>query len=197
MTPARRLMAAMLTLAVAGCAGAPSGGEVSQVPGTPQAAFPSSVDTDVSTVAATPLGSDVPVALLLPRELGGVELHTFATGQDSVARLLATVGATSLELEVAYASDHGARFRQLFALRVRGVDGETLLNAFATAAYDPAAGTVNRTQEEVGGKAVSVINQPISAQRIGTFYAYVLGDALLVAQTLDRPTAEECLAAMP
>ncbi|MDP9468815.1 MAG: hypothetical protein M3P32_08795 [Chloroflexota bacterium] len=129
--------------------------------------------------------------------LGGVELHAFAVGQDMVARLLATVGATSLQLEIAYASDHGARFLQLYAIRVKGVDGDGLLTALAAAAYDPAAGPIDRVAEEIGGKAVSVVSQPATAQQVGTFYAYLLGGTLLIAQALDRSTAEEGLAAMP
>lgn len=188
MIATRFLVAVLLAVALAGCA--PVGD-----PSAPPSASPSSADS-AGTMPASP-GSVVPVGDLLPRELGGVELHTFAVGQDSVARLLAAVGATSPDLEIAYASDHGARFLQLYALRVSGVDGEILLEAFATAAYDPAAGMTDRSQEQIGDREVSVISQPASAQRIGTFYACLLGEALLVAQTLDRPTAQECLAAMP
>ena len=179
----RRVLGVVLAAAIAACA--------------PASAPPTSTELAAATAPASPEGTAVPVADLLPRELAGVELHTFATGQDSMARLLAGIGATSSEMEIAYAGDHGARFLQLYALRVWGVDGPTLVDAFATAAYDPAAGTVNRSQQEIGGKEVSVISQPASAERLGTFYAYALGDALLVAQTLDRPTAEECLTAMP
>lgn len=188
-------MAALLAAAIAGCT--PAAGDPRSGSGTGPSAVQSSAEPVAATAPTSPDGNAGPLADLLPRELGGVELHTFAVGQDTVARLLTAVGATSSELEIAYASDHGARFLQLYALRVEGVDGETLLNAFANAAYDPAAGEIDRSHDEIGGKAVSVINQPASAQRIGTFYAYVLGNALLVAQALDRPTAEEGLAGLP
>jgi hypothetical protein len=85
----------------------------------------------------------------------------------------------------------------MYALRVRGFDGEALLNAFVAAAYDPAGGTIEHADEQIAGKAVTVINQPATAGRLGTFYAYTLGDVLFVAQGFDRPTVEDGLAALP
>lgn len=126
-----------------------------------------------------------------------MELHTFAVGQDSTERLLAVLGAAPSDLEIAYASEHGARFLQMYALRVRDVDGRTLLDAFVEAALDPAAGAVARSDEQIAGKAVTVLRQSATASRLGTFYAYAFGDVLLVAQAFDLQTAEAGLAALP
>ncbi|HYM52528.1 MAG TPA: hypothetical protein VEW45_03470 [Candidatus Dormibacteraeota bacterium] len=195
MSIGRGLIVATLALALAGC------GDATRTDGS-QALPTASVEARTAappgaTVTGSPEISPIPVGLLLPTELGGVELHTFAVGQDSVARLLTELDAAPAELEIAYASEHGARFLQLYALRVRGVDGEALLNAFVAAAYDPAAGTIDRSDEEIADHSVTVINQPATAGRLGTFYAYTLGDALLVAQGFDRQTVEDGLGALP
>lgn len=196
MSIGRRLIVATLAVALAGCGAAPRTGDLSQAPPTTTVGPPSGASAG-ATATDSPDVTPVPIVLHLPRVLNGVELHTFAVGQDSVARLLGELGVAQSELEIAYASEHGARFLQLYALRVRGFEGGALLNAFAVAAYDAAAGTIERSDEEIAGKAVSVINQPATAHRLGTFYAYALGDVLLVAQALDRQTAEDGLAELP
>ncbi|MEX1156927.1 MAG: hypothetical protein WED12_07130 [Chloroflexota bacterium] len=182
-----RLTAMALVLALAGCAALP--------PGSPSFG-PSTAASESPSAIGEPGGTPVPIGTLLPRELHGVELHTFAVGQDSVARLLDELDATPSDLEIAYASEHGARFLQMYALRVRGYDGVTLLDAFALAAYDPATGEVSRTEEVIAGRDVSVVTQATSADRLGTLYLVALDDALVVVQALDRSTAEDGLSAI-
>ena len=73
----------------------------------------------------------------LPSQLGEVELHTFAVGQDILDRLVAHLGVAPDEVEVAYASEHGARFFQIYALRLSGSPASSLATAWAAVAYPP------------------------------------------------------------
>lgn len=143
--------------------------------------------------------SDVPVPLaeFLPRELDGVELHTFAVGQAMTERLAASLDVDPDVLELAYASEHGARFFQTYAIRLPDVDGDALLNAFAGSAYDPAEGDVTTSEAVIGEKRVMVVTQPSTAARIGSYYAYTLDATLLIVQTLDPEVAADVLSALP
>ena len=60
---------------------------------------------------------------VLPRELDGVELHSFAVGEDILARLASRFGVVPDDLETAFASDHGARFLQMYAIQAAREDG--------------------------------------------------------------------------
>lgn len=137
------------------------------------------------------------VAELLPTSLNGVELHTFAVGGDILERLAAALGVPPTAIEAAYASEHGARFFQTYALRVAGVDGQQLLDAFSAAAYDASEGDVTRDEATVGGRPVTVVTQASTAARLGTFYTYLVDDALLVVQSFDPVVADEVIAALP
>ena len=165
---------------------APSAG-VNPPPETPAAA---------TSAAAAP---SPPTALseVLPRTLAGVELHTFAVGGDMLARLAATLGLEVSDIGVAYASEHGARFFQTYAIRALGLAGERLTEAFVDSAYDTGEGAVTRSDEVIGGKPVTVVTQASTAGRLGTYYAYAAGDVLFVVQVLDPVVAEEVLAALP
>lgn len=109
-----------------------------------------------SSGAASP-SATVALAELLPTSLNGIELHTFAVGGDVVDRLGSTLGIERTAIEAAYASEHGARFFQTYALRVPGVDGPRLLEAFVASAYDPSEGEVTRDETTVGGRPVIVV----------------------------------------
>ena len=76
-----------------------------------------------------------PLEALLPRELDGVELHTFAVGEDILARLASRFGVTPGELETAFASDHGARFLQMYAIRLPGTTADELAEGWSLVAY--------------------------------------------------------------
>lgn len=136
-------------------------------------------------------------AELLPTSLNGVELHTFAVGGDMLERLATALGVPPTAVEAAYASEHGARFFQTYALSVAGVDGQRLLDAFSVAAYDPTEGDVTGDEATVGGRPVMVVTQASTAARLGTFYAYLLDDVLLVVQSFDPLVADEVIAALP
>lgn len=137
------------------------------------------------------------LAELLPTSLNGVELHSFAVGGDILKRLAAALGVPPTAVEAAYASEHGARFFQSYALRVAGVDGQHLLDAFSASAYDPTEGDVTRDEATVGGRPVTVVTQASTAARLGTFYAYLVDDVLLVVQSFDPVVADEVIAALP
>ena len=114
-----------------------------------------------------------------------------------VSRLAATLGVQPSAVEVAYASEHGARFFQAYAMRASGVDGGALLEAFVASAYLADEGDVTLSEASIGGKPVTVVSQPATAARLGTYYAYTAGDVLLVVQAFDPQIAEEVLAALP
>ena len=102
----------------------------------------------------------------------------------------------SSAVEVACASEHGARFFQTYALRAPDVDGRRLLDAFVSSAYDAADGEVIREEATVGGRSVTVVSQPASAERVGTFYAYLRDDVLIAVQSIDPAVADEVIAAI-
>lgn len=134
---------------------------------------------------------------MLPAELGGVELHTFAVGQDALERLSVRLGVRVDELDVRNASEHGARFLQMYALRAPGVSGPELVAAWAAAAYPEDISDATTSQQTVSGKAVSVVHSPSAAARLGTYYSYSVDDTLLVVQAFDPEVAAEALAALP
>lgn len=133
---------------------------------------------------------------LLPRALAGVELHTFAVGRDMLARLAATLGLEDSDLEVAFASEHGARFFQAYAVRAPAVDADRLLEAFANSAYDMADGEVTTSDVVVGGRPVTLVFQASTAARLGTYYAYTADGVIFIVQAMDPAVADEVLAAL-
>lgn len=134
---------------------------------------------------------------MLPSTLGGVELHTFAVGQDIVERLAARLAVGTDQLEVRYASEHGARFLQMYALRVPGATGAQLVEEWVAVAYPPDVTDAASTQQSVAGKTVTFVSAPSAASRIGSFHVYSSGDTLLAVQAFDTEVAEEALAALP
>lgn len=169
---------------------------------TSHAAPSARVDPLPETPAATTSGAGsrsppAPLSELLPRSLAGVELHTFAVGDDMLARLAATLGLEVSDIDVAYASEHGARFFQSYAVRAPGITGERLREAFVDSAYDSGEGAVTRSDEVIGGKPVTVVTRAPTAARLGAYYAYTAGDVLFAVQVLDPAVAEEVLAALP
>lgn len=134
---------------------------------------------------------------MLPRELGGVELHTFAVGQDTLARLAARVGIGADSLDSRYASEHGVRFLQMYAVRAPGITGPELLHAWTAVAYPDDVTDAASSDQTIGGKAVTVVHAPSAASRLGTYYAYSVDSTLLVVQTFDPEVAAEAIAALP
>lgn len=158
---------------------------------------PSAGTPAASLAPAVSASEPVELADLLPRSLAGVELHTFAVGGDMVERLAATLGLQPTDVEVAYASEHGARFFQAYAMRAPGVGGGRLLAAFVASAYVADEGEVTRSEGVSGAKPVTVVSQALTAARLGTYYAYAAGEVLLVVQAFDPDVADEVLAALP
>lgn len=179
--------AVLLLVLLAGCAR-----------GTP-APSPSLGSTPVPVPATTsPAPSPPPPPeRLLPVELGGVELHTFAVGTDILERLATTLGVASDALEVRYASDHGARFLQMYAVRLPGTESAALADAWAQVAYPSVVTDVERSEETVGGRVVTVVHSPATAPRLGTFYLFVDAETLRVVQAFDPAVAAEAIQAMP
>ena len=133
---------------------------------------------------------------MLPRQLGGVELHTFPVGQDSLQRLASEMAFDVTDLEARYASEHGARFLQMYAIRAPGVSGPDLVDAWAAAAYPADVPDAAHTDQVIGGTRVRVSHAPSAAARLGTYYAFTLDETLLVVQTFDPEVAIEAIAAL-
>lgn len=173
---------------------------------TPTANSPMPQETTAETSAATPsaprTAEPSPDARslqdLLPADFRGVEAHTFPVGQEMLARLATAIGVRRRALEAAYASDHGPAFVQMFALRAAGHDPQELLDALPQAAYSIApAGSVTVEPGQLGDRQVTVISEPSEAGTIGSFYAFVDGGTLIVAQALAEPVAEAAFEELP
>ena len=185
----------VITMGLAACGGEPP--EPTEPAEAPDAVDPTRSATPTETVPPSATPEPSPIDEILPVELGGTELHTFATGRDLLGRLGAELDVLPDELEVDYASEHGERFLQMYAVRAPGASGAALLGAFEAAAYLPSTGEIEVSQETVGGRAVTVVHSDGEAAFVGTFYATTLGDTLLVVQAMERSIAEEALAALP
>jgi hypothetical protein len=186
-----RVRALILPIVLGACsAAAPA--EPPQSP--PAVATPSAS----ATVAPVATSRDLPpLQGQLPSQLGEVELHTFAVGQDILDRIAAHLGVAPEEIEAAYASEHGARFFQMYAIRLPASPASLLATAWAAAAYPPDVSDVSVTEETIDGRAVTVVHAPNAAARLGTFYVLPREETLLVVQALEREVAEEALAGLP
>ena len=134
---------------------------------------------------------------MLPTVLREVELHTFAVGPDIMERLAERLGVGTDDFEVRYASEHGARFLQMYALRLPGTSGAQLVEAWVAVAYPPDVTDASSSEQSVAGKTVTVVSAPSAAARIGTFHVYSADDTLLAVQAFDADVAAEALAALP
>lgn len=148
------------------------------------------------TPSATVESTRQPLDAMLPTELGGVELHTFPVGQDSMQRLASRFGLDLADLDVRYASEHGARFLQMYAIRAPGVSGSDLLEAWAAVAYPADITDVAHSEQVIGTTTVRVGHAPSAAARLGSYYAFNLDDTLLVVQAFDPEAATEAVGAL-
>ena len=134
---------------------------------------------------------------VLPRELHGVDLHTFAVGEDILARLASRFGVVPDDLETAFASDHGARFLQMYAIRLPGKTADELAEGWSLVAYPPEADDVAIAGETIDGRPITVVDSPSTRSRLGTFYLDRQGDTLIVVQAFDLSVAVEALSSIP
>jgi hypothetical protein len=160
------------------------------LPGVAASAIGGVPSAEPSTDAVTPLEA------LLPTELEGVELHTFAVGEDILARLATTLDVIPEELETAFASDHGARFLQMYAVRLRGATADALADGWRVVAYPPDADDVTVGDETIDGRTITVVDSASTRSRLGTFYLGPRGDTLIVVQAFDFSVAVEALASL-
>jgi len=158
---------------------------------------PSQTTVPSATTSATAAaGEPAPIGSALPVELTGVELHTFAVGEDILARVAEALGVPVPELEVAFASDHGARFVQMYALRLPGTDAASLATTWAAVAFPPDVTEVSVSERTLVDRTVTVVESP-ELPSVGTFYLDPRDDILVVVQAFDVEVAEEALAAVP
>lgn len=142
-------------------------------------------------------GEIVPIEAVLPRELDGVELHTFVVGEDILARLASRFGVVPDDLETAFASDHGARFLQMYAIRLAGKTADELTEGWSRVAYPPEADDVAIAGETIDGAPITVVDSPSTRSRLGTFYLDRRGDTLIVVQAFDFGVVVEALSSIP
>jgi hypothetical protein len=192
MRPFRIRALVVTAAALAACSGATTPGAASP----PQPATPESSGSVAASASPTPDAR--PLQELLPARFRGTEAHTFAVGQDLLARLATAIGIRRRALEAAYASDHGPAFVQMYALRAAGHGPQELLDALPKAAYPGAPpGSIRVEEGQLGDRLVTVISDPNEAGPIGSFYALVDGGTLIVAQALAEPVAEAALDELP
>jgi hypothetical protein len=151
---------------------------------------PASADASATGDEPGPIGSALPVTLT------GIELHTFAVGEDVLDRMAAELGVMRTDIEVAFASDHGARFVQMYALRLRGTDAAELAATWADAAFPPDITDVSVSEGTIAGRMVTIV-ESASLPSVGTYYLDPRDDILIVVQAFDVETATEALAAVP
>jgi hypothetical protein len=185
-----------LTVAMSACAG-PAGSSSPIPSATPSAVVTPSAALDAAASPEPSASATIPLTAVLPSELNGIELHTFAVGEDILARLATQLGVARSELETAFASEHGARFLQMYAVRVRGATGVALADGWAAVAYPPEIGDVTVGDEMLAGRTITVVDSPSTAYRLGTFYLDPRGDVLIVVQAFDLAVAVEALASVP
>jgi len=158
---------------------------------------PSQTTVPSATTSATATaGEPAPIGSVLPIELAGVELHTFAVGEDILARVADAHGVPVTELETAFASEHGARFFQMYALRLPGTDAASLATTWAAVAFPPDVTAVSVSERTLADRTVTVVESP-ELPSVGTFYLDPRDDVLVVVQALDVEVAAEALAAVP
>lgn len=197
---ASRIRAALIVIAAALTACSSAATPSANAPTMPQetTAAPTSAATASASQTTEPTQDARPLQELLPTDFRGVEAHTFPVGQEMLARLATAIGVRRRALEAAYASDHGPAFVQMFALRAAGHDPHELLNALPQAAYPTApAGAVTVEPGRLGDRQVTVISEPSEASTIGSFYAFVDGGTLIVAQALAEPVADAAFEELP
>ncbi|HET7521452.1 MAG TPA: hypothetical protein VFK61_07945 [Candidatus Limnocylindria bacterium] len=193
----RLLIGLLVGVLVVGCSG-PSGTVSSPVVVVTTTTSTASPLVGSATPTASPEPDRRPLQSLLPSDFRGTEAHTFAVGEEMLAALADAVDARRPDLDVAFASDHGPAFVQMFAIRADGVDPMALLAALPAAAYRGAqADSISVTRGGLGGHDLTVISQPEQAPRLGTFYAFADGGTLIVVQALAEPVAEAAIEAMP
>lgn len=176
-----------LVLAVAGCA------RVEQTAASPSTRPVTAPIASTPTSGATP--SPKALQAMLPARIGTTVLHTFPVGQDWLARLTSELGIRRADLQVAYASDHGAAFVQMYAIRADRLSRARLSAALAAVAYP--SGEVAMSSMVIAGRTVTVIDQPATRQRLGTFYAFGIGDTLIVAEAFAETVVERAFESLP
>lgn len=135
---------------------------------------------------------------LLPSDFGGVAAHTFAVGRDMLERLAADLGVEVADVQVAFASDHGPAFIQMFAIRVTGRSAQELAGALVRTAY-PAEATPEVTTVRLAGRDLTAVHDEALGPQRGTFYLLPRPEqeAVIVAQAFAQPVVEAALGELP
>jgi hypothetical protein len=144
--------------------------------GTPAATSATLPSLDLSSFQA-----DVELEALLPDSLGGSTLTKMSvsgaqlfgagagSGNEDLQALLTALGKTAADVTVAFASDLDII---VAAYRIKGVDGNTFLSAYLTAALKDAGTTT--TDVNIAGKSVKKIT-PADGDAT---YVYPSGDVI-------------------
>lgn len=114
-----------------------------------------------------------------------------------LARLATELDMATDDLEVAFASDHGANFVQMYALRAPGHSADEILAGLVLVAFPDAQETTTSTEQRLGVRMVTVISEPTEAARLGTLYCLADGQVLIVAQAFTEAVAEAAFDELP
>lgn len=193
-----KLRVVVAALLLAGCAQPVTApGATTRTPAESGASPPSS--TPAVTAAPSVQAEDLrELQELLPADFGGVEAHTFAVGHDMLERLATDLGVDPAEVQVAFASDHGPAFIQMFAIRVSGRSAQDLEQALTRTAY-PTDATPEVSTVRLAGRELTVVSDQALGPQRGTFYLLPLPEqqALIVAQAFAEPVVEAALGELP
>jgi hypothetical protein len=213
-------IAALATVAVAGCGGA-SATAVPTHGATPASAIATSsgapsIAPSGSGVAASPTPTDEVLPLphadakleaTLPKELGGITLQTYSlslsvylgnvTGGDSVLYTpwLVSMGKISDQVTMAVATDATRTVNVIVqAFAVPGVTDAKILSAYGEAATSKGWPVESKTLVQKAGLSVT---DPAPSGSLSVGFAYAKNGVLYVVVTDDGPTLVEALARLP
>ena len=199
----RSVLAFQLAFLLASCTpaaigpAAPSVQPVAPSGSPPGGASPSRTSPNAPGSPGSP-GVVVTLQAQLPSEFDGAPAHTFATAPDLLVRLAALSGVDEADVEVAYASEHGVTFVQMYAVRIPELAAQELLELLPSAVYPGVAPPqVEVTQQRLARRTVMVMHEVSAASRIGTFWALATDDAVILVQALDPAVAESAIRSLP
>jgi hypothetical protein len=167
----------------------PSGGSFA----IPSVSFPSE-DKDLESKLPSTLNG---VALTKYSVKGSESFDQNDSASQELSTCLGTVGKTPNDFSAAFAGDLSGQLSiQIAAFRAAGADGGKLLSCLVDASKKDAP-DAQVTQSSVGGKNVTVVNDPSTAADQGLVYLYSNGDTIYFVQTTDANLAGSALQEMP
>jgi hypothetical protein len=211
--PLRALLALCAILLAACQTGAPAATPTTAAPSAPASETPGS-ETPGGSEGAPSFSLDLPsfnadrdLEARLPNEIDGVTLtklsfngSEFLEDADDNPEFRAMIGAlgrTPTDFSMAFAGGEvDGENVQLGAMRVGGVDGQRVLDAFVAASQASTDTTFDIGQANLGGRnVVTLVDQDDPSS--GTTYFYASGDLVFFVQADNEALATKGLATLP